>query len=144
MQPKIEPACDFVDLRERIESAGRHRSRIGDHANRQMSGCAIFFNRGNELIEIDFVAFIDTDQAHVIASDAEQCRSFGDGMMSFFGSINPQCLGAELCPFVLNFGWRFGASCGGERSHVSHRSATDKESRGIAVKADDLFDPING
>src|SRR5207302_8270386 len=120
MKPKIEAPRDFADLRKRIESAGRDRSSVGHYANRQMSGGAIFFNRGNELIEIDFVAFIDTDQADVIASDAEQCRSFGDGMMSFFGSINPQCLGAELGPFVLNLRRRFGASRGSEGSHVRH------------------------
>src|SRR5439155_27195535 len=107
VQPKIEAPCDFADLRKRIESAGRDGSGVGHYANRQMPGCAIFFNRGNEFMEIDFVTFIDADQTHVVVSDAEQCRSFGDGMMSFFGSINTQRFGAGLRSFILNFRQRF-------------------------------------
>src|SRR5437763_16931321 len=72
------------------------------------------------------------------------CSSFGDGMMRFFGSINTQRSTAGLRPFVLNFRRRFGASCGGECSHIRHRSATDKKSSSVAVKADDLFDPFDG
>ena len=109
-----------------------------------MSGGAIFFNRGHEFIEINLVTFIDSDQPYVVASDAEQCGSFGDGMMRFFGSINTQRSAAGLRPFVLNFRRRFGASCGGECSHIRHRSATDKKSSGVAVKTDDLFDPFDG
>ena len=47
VQPKIEASRDFADLWKRIESAGRHRSSVGHYANRQMSGSAIFFNRGS-------------------------------------------------------------------------------------------------
>src|SRR5205085_11559678 len=90
MQPKIEAPRDFADLWKRIESAGRYRSSVGHHANRQMSRSAIFFNRGHEFIEINLVTFIHPDQAHVVASDAKQCSSFGDGMMRFFGSINTE------------------------------------------------------
>src|SRR6266853_4620912 len=144
MQPKIEAPRDFADLWKRIESAGRYRSSVGHYANRQMSRSAIFFNRGHEFIEINLVTFIHPDQAHVVASDAEQCGSLGDGMVRFFGSINTQRSTAGLRPFVLNFRRRFGASCGGERSHIRHRSATDKKSSGVAVKADDLFDPFDG
>src|SRR5437763_3464031 len=144
VQPKIKAPRDFADLRERIESASRHCSGVSDYADRQISRCTIIFNSDDELIEINFVTPIDANQAHVVASNAEQCRGFGYGMMGLFGSVNPQCLGAELGPFVLNLRWRFGASRGSECSHVRHRPATDKKSGGVAVKADDLFDQLNG
>src|SRR5207249_10532545 len=66
VQPKIEAPCDFADLRKRIESAGRDGSGVGHYANRHMPGCAIFFNRGNEFMEIDLVSLIDAEQTYVV------------------------------------------------------------------------------
>ncbi len=83
VHPEIESPRHLAYFRERVERAGRHRARIGHHAKRQMPRLEVFRYFCDQIVDADLEALVHPDRAHVITSETQQRRGFGDRMVGF-------------------------------------------------------------